>query len=335
RLLSWGTTLTCTDVSTGIMQLVRRGARVINLSLGFDQECSVLESAVQFAYANGATVVSASGNDADKGNPLSFPASYEHVITAAAITPSLTVASFSNYDDYVDVAAPGVAVPVDVPLRWDDKDGTAEGRTTVSGTSFASPYVAGGVSWIVGARPELDASQVAAILRASTRDLEQPGWDPYTGYGLLQITNALAVPTPPKDLLEPNDSPAYVRPAGKGTFSKTPIWTGGPKVTVRATGDSADDNIDAYRVKVPAGKRIKVQLQPSTGRADLFAFDQSVRSFLRSTPIDASTRSGTRTDTIWIRNTGKSARFAFIVVNTTGPEDQRGLSEYGLSVRRD
>lgn len=334
RVLSWGTTLTCSDVSNGIVQLVKRGARVVNVSLGFDQECSVLENAVQFAYAKGATVVSASGNDADRGNPLSFPASYEHVITAAAVTTSLTVAAFSNYDDYVDIAAPGVDVPVDVPLRWDNKDGRADGRTQVSGTSFASPFVAGGLSWIIGARPELDASQVAAILRASSRDIEQPGWDPYTGFGLLQVGGAMAVPTPPKDTLEPNDSPLYTRPVGQGTFAKPPIWSGGPKATIQATGDSADDNIDAYRVRVPAGARVKVQLQPTAGAADLFAFDQSVRSFLRATPLDASTRSGTRTDTIWLRNTGRTNRSAFIVVNTTGQDDQRGFAQYALSVRR-
>lgn len=334
RVLSWGTTLTCSDVSTGITQLVKRGARVINLSLGFDQECTPLENAVQYAYAKGATVVSASGNDADRGNPLSFPASYEHVVTAAAVSSALTVASFSNYDDYVDVAAPGVDVPVDVPLRWDTGDGAVDGRTRVSGTSFASPFVAGGISWILGARPELDASQVAAVLRASSRDLEQPGWDPYTGFGLLQVSGAMAAPAPAKDLLEPNDSPSYTRPTGKGTFAKPPIWTGGGKVTVQATGDSADDNIDAYRIKVPARALVKIQLRPSTGAADLFAFDQSVRSFLRATPIDASTRSGTRMDTIWLRNSGSTSRFAFIVVNTTGQDDQRSLSQYALSVRK-
>ncbi len=79
---------------------------------------------------------------------------------------------------------------------------------------------------------------------------------------------------------------------------------------------------------------MKIQLKPSTGAADLFAFDQSVRSFLRATPIDASTRSGTRMDTIWLRNSGRSSRFAFVVVNTTGQDDLRSLSQYALSVRK-
>ncbi len=136
-----------------IVRLVKQGARVINLSLGFDQECSPLEAAVQFAYAKGATVVSASGNDGDHGNPLSFPASYEHVITAAAISSALTVAPFSNYDDYVDIAAPGVDVPVDVPIRWDTKDNVVDGRAKVSGTSFSSPFIAAASPGSSGAGP--------------------------------------------------------------------------------------------------------------------------------------------------------------------------------------
>ncbi|MFT4034477.1 MAG: S8 family serine peptidase [Patulibacter sp.] len=334
RVLNWGTNLTCSDVSKGIVQLVRRGARVVNLSLDFDRECEPLELAVQFAYARGATIVSASGNDAESGNPLSFPASYAHVITAAAISSSLTVAPFSNYDDFVDLAAPGVAVPVDLPLRWDTKDGNADGRTIISGTSFASPFIAGGISWLLGARPKLDPSQVASILRTAARDLELPGWDPYTGYGLLQISAALATPTPPKDLLEPNDAPAYVQPSGSGIFAKPLVWKGGAKVTLSATGDSADDSLDAYRIKLPARSRATVTLRPTTGQADLFGFAATVKSFLNAKPLDASTRSGTRTDTIELRNTGRTARTAFVVVNTTGTDDQRLLSQYTLTIRR-
>jgi Subtilase family len=334
RLLSWGSNrLFCVDISDGIVQLVRRGARVINISLAYPNECSMLELAVQYAYARGVVVVSASGNEATRGNPLSFPASYEHVITAAAVSSALTVASFSNYDDYVDLAAPGVDVPVDVPLWGDTKDGKADGRTTVSGTSLAAPFVAAAASWVLGARPELDPGQVSALLRSSARDIEQPGWDAYSGYGLVQIAPALALPTPPRDFLEPNDGPVFVPGAGHGTFSKPPIWKGGPEITIRATGDSSDDNIDAYRVKLPPRARIKVRLAPSKGRADLFAFDQGIKSFARAIPIDASTRSGTRTDAISIRNTGKRARFAYIVVNTPGADDRRVLSEYALSVR--
>lgn len=328
-VLSWGTTLLCSDVATGVINLVKRGAQVINLSLGFTQHCGALLAAVQYTYAKNVTMVVASGNDGDNGNPLSYPASYPHVITAAAIDSSLGVAAFSNFNQYVDVAAPGVDVPVDVPLRWDTDDGTADGLTTVSGTSFASPFVAGGVSWLLGARPQLDPSQVASILRAGVRDLATPGWDAKSGFGLLQIGPSMAAPTPAPDVLEPNDFPEYA--TGKGTFKKKTIWSGKKAATINATADSADDYIDAYRIKVPARATATIKLTPN-GSADLFGFDQSVRSF-EGKPIDASTRSGTKTDTIRLRNSGSKSRIAFVVVAV--PESaQRQLVSYSLTVKR-
>ena len=328
-VLSWGTTLLCSDVATGVINLVKRGAQVINLSLGFTQHCGALLAAVQYTYAKNVTMVVASGNDGDNGNPLSYPASYPHVITAAAVDPALNVAAFSNFNQYVDVAAPGVDVPVDVPLRWDVDDGTADGQTTVSGTSFASPFVAGGVSWILGARPQLDPSQVAGVLRAGIRDIATPGWDAKSGFGLLQIAPAMAAAAPAPDALEPNDFPEYA--SGKGTFKKKTIWSGKKAATITATADSADDYIDAYRIKVPARGTATIKLSPSAS-ADLFGFDQSVRSF-EGRPVDASAKAGTKTDTIRLRNSSSKSRIAFVVVAV--PESpQRQLVSYSLTVKR-
>ncbi len=330
-ILSWGTTLLCSDVATGILKLVQRGAQVINLSLGFTENCGALLAAVQYTYAKRVTMVVASGNDGDNGNPLSFPASYPHVITAGAIDPSLAVAPFSNFNEYVDVAAPGVGVPVDIPLRWDTDDGKADGQTTVDGTSFASPFVAGGVSWILGARPGLDPSQVAAVLRSSSRALDAPGLDERSGYGLLQIAPAMAAPAPAPDALEPNDFPAYA--AAKGTFRKKNIWSGGKASTLTATADSADDYVDAYRVKVPARTTVKVTLKPESGLVNLFGFDQSVRSF-NGRPIDSSTKPGLKTDTIRLRNSGSKSRIAFVVVNAIESGGTRTLARYSLTAKR-
>ncbi len=330
-VLSWGTTLLCSDVATGIIKLVGRGAQVINLSLGFTENCGALLAAVEYTYAKRVTMVVASGNDGDNGNPLSYPASYPHVITAAAIDPTLAVASFSNFNEYVDVSAPGVDVPVDIPLRWDIDDGKADGQTTVAGTSFASPFVAGGVSWILGARPGLDPSQVAAVLRGSSRDLDAPGWDQRSGYGLVQVGPAMNTPAPAPDALEPNDFPAYV--SSKGTFKKKVIWSGGKSSTLTATADSADDYVDAYRVKVPPRTTVKATLKPASGLVNLFGFDQSVRSFTGK-PIDSSTKGALKTDTIRLRNSSSKSRIAFVVVNAVPAGGVRTLASYSLTVKR-
>ncbi len=334
QVLSWGTTLSCGDVSNGIVNLVKRGAKVINLSLGFNQNCFALWQATSYAYAHGVPMVVASGNDGDRGNPPSYPASYPHVITAGAIDSSLTSALFSNYNDYVDIAAPGVDIPVDTPLRFDVEDGLRDGQTLVSGTSFASPYVAGGLSWVLGARPDLDPSQAAAVLRSSATDLGTPGWDQHTGFGLIQVSQAMATPAPAADILEPNDDPAFTRASGKGTFGKRTVWSGSKRATkITAVGDSADDPVDAYRIKVPGKSRVKITVRASTGLTDLFAFDQSVSTF-SGRPLDASLRSGTALDTITLKNGGRGSRVGFVVVNTVDT-GVRSPSRYTLTIKRD
>lgn len=330
-VLSWGTTLFCSDAARGIVNLVKRGAQVINFSLALEENCGAMLAAVEYAYAKNVTMVAASGNEGDKKNILSFPGAYPHVITAAAVDTTLQAASFSSFSDYVDIAAPGVDVPVDVPLRFDTKDRSADGLAIVSGTSFASPFIAGSVSWILGARPGLDPSQVAAVLRAGARDVDGPGWNEHSGFGLVQVAPSLAAPAPPADLLEPNDYPAFT--TGKGTFAKRSIWTGKRPVTVSATADSADDYVDAYRIKVPPRTTVKATLKPTSGLLNLFGFDQAVKSF-SGKPIDSSTRSGLATDTIKLRNSGARSRVAFIVVNAVPSAGVRTLASYSLSVKR-
>lgn len=334
-VLSWGTSFYCGDAAQGIITLVRRGAKVINLSLGFPQNCFTLWSAISYAYARGTVVVAAAGNDGDEGNTLTYPASYPHVITAGAVDADLAPAAFSNYDDYVDVAAPGVAVPVDVPKSLDHGRGRGtpyDGLAAVSGTSFAAPYVSGAMSWLLGARPDLDPGQAAAVLRASAKDLSSPGWDQHTGYGLVQVVAAMSTPAPPRDLLEPNDDPAFTRAASKGLFGKPTVWAGGAPVTLDALGDSADDPVDAYRVKVPAHTRVQVDLQATAGLTDLYAFDQSVVTF-GGPPVAHSTNPDLEPDTLTLDNDGDDSRVAFVVVNSVA-HGSRTLSAYALTIAR-
>lgn len=333
-VLSWGTDLSCGDVSTGIIALVRRGAKVINLSLGFTDNCFALWDAVSYAYARGVSVVAAAGNEGHKLNRLAYPASYPHVVTAAAVDQNLQPAYFSNYNDYVDLAAPGVAVPVDIPKKYDGKtkaDRVVDGVTTVNGTSFAAPYVSGALSWLLGARPGLDPGQAAALLRESAVDLAAPGWDQRTGYGLVQVAAAMAATAPPVDLLEPNDDPSFTRAGNKGVFGKPTVWAGGAPVTLNASGDSADDPVDGYRVKVPAHGVVNVTLQAGAGLTDLYAFDQSVISF-GGRPVDHSTNPGLEPDTISLHNSGSRSRIAFVVVNSVDDGVMRTLSQYALTI---
>ncbi|MCP3031911.1 S8 family peptidase [Halobacillus sp. A1] len=119
-------------IADAIRYSADQGAEVINLSLGCDCDTQTLEDAVNYAWSQGSLIVAAAGND---GVSTTFePASYSNVIAVGAVDENDDIASFSNYGTWVDVTAPGVDIASTVP------DG---GYAYMSGTSMASPHVAG------------------------------------------------------------------------------------------------------------------------------------------------------------------------------------------------
>ncbi len=244
--LGAGTTLDSGQIAAGILAAARAGRGVINLSVGGSRDLAI-ELAVDEAVAMGSLVVAASGNDGETGSrPISYPGALPHVITVAATDRSGRVTSFSSQSPYVDLAAPGVRIPVAIAegQNWDAEDGT----------SFSSPIVAGAAAWIWTARPELTASQVAEILRRSARDIGQPGRDPASGFGMLDVGAALALPAPVRDPFEPNDDIDQVDPASGNDHSKAPPLTTRSKRHSRIAGrvDEWEDPHDVFRVWLPA-----------------------------------------------------------------------------------
>ena len=155
-------------------------------------------------------MVAASGNEFAEGNPVIFPAAYPHVLSVASLNPTLTSSFFSTPNAAVDVAAPGVDVPVATPGAFDTEDGVVDGVTLASGTSFAAPIVSGAAAWLATARPDLTNGQLADTLRRSARDVAPAGYDTNTGFGLVNLGAALALPAPARDVLEPNDGITFV-----------------------------------------------------------------------------------------------------------------------------
>ncbi len=127
------------DIADGIRYAADYGAEVINLSLGCNCDTQTLENAVNYAWNKGSVVVAAAGND---GVSTTFePASYNNVIAVGAVDRNDQKASFSNYGTWVDVTAPGVDIAATVPNN---------GYAYMSGTSMASPHVAGLAGLLAG-----------------------------------------------------------------------------------------------------------------------------------------------------------------------------------------
>ncbi|MDR2348796.1 MAG: FG-GAP-like repeat-containing protein, partial [Bifidobacteriaceae bacterium] len=131
------------------------------------------------------TVVAAAGNygEAKYGNPLGCPASYPGVISVAATNANGTRASFSQYNSYVDLAAPGVgSMFVDEEGYWDSGDGT----------SFASPLVSAAAALLKRTNTNLTPAQIENILKYTAQDAITYGYDVQTGWGILDAAEAMA-----------------------------------------------------------------------------------------------------------------------------------------------
>ena len=157
------------SVANGIRYAADNGAQVINMSLGGDTDNSLLRSAVEYAASKGVIVVMAAGNDGDSTTMGHYPAAYatDWGIAVGAVDQNSSMAYFSNRSGIFPltyVTAPGVSVYSTVPNNsYDSK----------SGTSMATPHVAGVVALMLSANPELTESEVYEIL-TSTAESNYP-----------------------------------------------------------------------------------------------------------------------------------------------------------------
>ncbi len=122
------------DIVAGIDWAANAGVDVINMSLGGPSGSTALQRAVQKALSSGVVVVCAAGNSGPSPDTVGFPGGYPGVIAVAASDKNDAVASFSSRGDAVAFIAPGVNITSTVP---------GGGTKVLSGTSMASPHVAG------------------------------------------------------------------------------------------------------------------------------------------------------------------------------------------------
>ncbi len=252
-----GTQLETSQIVQGILAAANDGPGVVNLSLGSDENETVIEQAIYEAVRKGTLVVAASGNSGDTDNPLGYPASIPHVLTVGASDASNLIPAFSSRSRFVDLVAPGVTIPIATAI--------GKGWTTADGTSFAAPLVSGAAAWIWTVRPELDASQLFEVMRRSAVDIGAPGRDEAAGFGLLNVPAALAYSAPVRDPLEPNDDIEFVKVDGFYDTSVPPLTTPARRATtVRARIDAVEDPRDVYRVWLPRNGRFTATLTADT-----------------------------------------------------------------------
>lgn len=174
------------DVALGIRYAVDNGAQIINMSFGksVSPERKMVEDAIRYAEKKGVLIINAAGNDGtDIDLHPHYPSPFHmkgtsrasNMITvgASGATEAGLVAAFSNYGvKTVDVFAPGVAIYATLP---DNK------YSPLSGTSMATPVVAGIAALIKSYYPNLTATQIKSIIESTVTKIDFPVTKPKSG----------------------------------------------------------------------------------------------------------------------------------------------------------
>jgi serine protease len=253
-------------------------ADIINLSLGGAPFSQASQELLRQVRSAGVMVVAAAGNE---GSSLpSYPASYDGVISVAAVDAQRRRTSYSNTGPAIDLAAPGGDNGVDLNgdgypdgvLSTDGLGSGEYGYTFLSGTSMAAPHVAGVLALMKSVNPELSPQDVDGLLVRGelTDDLGTPGRDDAYGYGLINAQRAVRAalaaggnPVADNPLLSASaatlnfsasttDLELELRNSGSGELELLAIETSAPWLTVSPAG-ATGDGLGLYRVSVERG----------------------------------------------------------------------------------
>lgn len=177
--------ITTDTVAKAVQKAVELGAKVVNLSLGAPTYDPALENALVIARNQGVVLVGAAGNEGIDG--VLYPARSAAVIAVGSVSVNLTKSSFSNCGPELDLVAPGEKILVLLP-----NNGYGKG----SGTSFASPIVAGVAALYMGKYHQdrnvwPSPDQVYQCLVGTAQDLGPAGHDTGYGFGLVRADRVM------------------------------------------------------------------------------------------------------------------------------------------------
>lgn len=198
------------NAEEAIRYAVDNGADIINLSFSGDNDDNYIREALEYAYASGAVVVAAAGNDArnlneDKSYPVCTAGEERWVLGVAATNRIGKRASFSNYgESCVDISAPGddifgILVDNQYAAGW-------------NGTSVAAPMVAAVAAELRSLRAKLTFEEIRTALQNTAQRI--PLNDGALGAGILNMREAIEEG---ESIFLPKDSPRYIEDALTGT----------------------------------------------------------------------------------------------------------------------
>lgn len=170
-------------VAAAIDYAVDHGAQVINLSLGAADESDAIEDAVRRASKRGVMVVAAAGNL--NTNARQYPAGANCALPVTSVGANDVKSAFSNYGSWIDVSAPGETIYSAFP---------PSGYASWSGTSMATPFVAGQAALIRARAPGANPRSIATLIGTTARPIDgaNPSFDGELGAGRIDVGASLS-----------------------------------------------------------------------------------------------------------------------------------------------
>ncbi len=168
----------------GVEYAIAAGADIISMSWGGGAPADAEQAVMDMAHDMGIVLIAAAGND-NVADPM-FPASYNHVISVAAIDNSDTKADFTNYGDSIDISAPGVQIWA--PVATNDS-----AYEYYDGTSMACPYVSGVAALMLSIDPTASPDRIEECLKETADNIDDinPGFIDQLGAGRVNTFEAV------------------------------------------------------------------------------------------------------------------------------------------------
>ena len=259
KIMSGSGTGDTSDLTSGIIWAANHGATVINMSVGGFPTSQYVQDAVNYAWNKGVVLVGAAGNN--NRQESFFPASFANVVSVSATQSNDEFSNWSSYGPNVDVSAPGASVQTtNCTVCTYAGHNTWGDHTYISGTSFATPNVAGVIALIRARYPSYTPAQVVSRLISTVDDRGYPGFDIRYGAGRVNafraVGGSVASPvTSPGDAREPNNSLIATPAIPLGSATRPTLYPAG--------------DVDVFTVDAPRGGRLEVRV---TGVVDNRAY---------------------------------------------------------------
>jgi thermitase len=176
---------TWSGVAEGLVYAVDQGADIVVLSLGSKTKSQIIEEAVNYAIAHNVLIVAAAGNANSADN--FYPAAFDGVLGVGATDKNDEKWILSNFGTQVDVVAPGDGIY----STFNNIADSAGGYAVLSGTSMATPHVAGLAGLLLTQNPTRTAAELLSLIETTATDLGQLGYDNQFGFGRIDALAAL------------------------------------------------------------------------------------------------------------------------------------------------